>query len=152
MKQIKDVLKNKGQEIWSIAPDAPVYEAIKLMADKEIGALLVMQDGQVLGLISERDYIRKVALQDHSSKTTRVREIMTSPVVYVNAQEPVDKCMALMTLRRIRHLPVFEDEQLIGMISMRDLVRAVIVEQTSLIQQLERYILKQTGKARQSDS
>lgn len=144
MKLVKEVLEAKDSQIWSIQPEATVYAAIERMADKEVGALLVLEADKLVGVVTERDYIRKVALQGKSSQTTQVREIMTSPVIYVNPADTLEKCMALMTLRRVRHLPVLDGEQLVGIISMRDLVKAIIAKQVSLIQQLERYIIKQT--------
>jgi len=140
MKRVKDILEVKGREIWSIEPGASVYDAMKLMAEKEIGSLLVMEDGKLVGLISERDYARKVILKGRSSRTTQVREIMTAHVLYAQLEQNIEECMALMTEKRVRHLPVVNEGQLIGVISIGDLVKSIITEQRFVIEQLERYI------------
>jgi CBS domain-containing protein len=134
------VLKQKGQAIWSLAPDARVYDAIELMANKHVGALLVISDGQLVGIISERDYARKVILQERSSKQTQVKEIMTSPVIVVRPDHTLEDCMRFMTANRIRHLPVVENKQVLGVVSIRDLVKWVVSAQAETIDQLQDYI------------
>lgn len=140
MNNVTDLLMNKGDEVWSIAPDSSVYDAIKLMAEKGIGALMVMEGPKVIGIISERDYARKVILMGHSSRETKIREIMSSPVVFARPDQSVEECMSLMTDKRIRHLPIMEGEQLVGVISIGDLVKSIIAEQQFTIEQLGRYI------------
>lgn len=140
MKKVKDILKVKGRDVWSIEPGASVYDAMKLMADKEVGALMVMEGPKLVGVISERDYARKVILQGRSSRTTQVREIMTHRIVYAQPEQNIDECMALMTEKRFRHLPVIDEGQLVGVISIGDLVKSIIAEQKFIIEQLERYI------------
>jgi CBS domain-containing protein len=140
MKKVRDILEIKGREVWSIGPSESVFDALKLMAEKGIGALVVLEAGKVVGIISERDYARKVILQGRSSPTTLVSEIMTARVAYAQLQQDIDECMAIMTERRIRHLPVMEDGLLIGVISIGDLVKSIIAEQRFIIEQLERYI------------
>ncbi|QHQ28918.1 putative signal-transduction protein with cbs domain [Xanthomonas albilineans] len=134
------MLSEKGGEIHAIAPDAAVIEALRLMADKGIGAVLVMQDGHLAGILSERDYARKVVLQERSSATTPVRDIMSDKVHTVDPAQSVQQCMELMTGRRIRHLPVVEAGTVVGLISIGDLVKAVIEEQRQELDQLQRYI------------
>ena len=140
MKKVKDILATKGCDVWSIEPGAWVYDAMKLMADKGIGALLVMEGQKLVGIISERDYARKIILQGRASRSTEVREIMTSRVFYTEPERNIEECMALMTEKRIRHLPVIEAGQVSGVISIGDLVKAIIAEQKFIIEQLERYI------------
>jgi len=140
MKKVRDILEIMGREVWSIGPSESVFDALKLMAEKGIGALVVLEAGKVVGIISERDYARKVILQGRSSPTTLVSEIMTARVAYAQLQQNIDECMAIMTERRIRHLPVMEDGLLIGVISIGDLVKSIIAEQRFIIEQLERYI------------
>jgi len=141
MLRIKFLLALKGSTVWSIGPQAPVLEAIRLMADKHIGALLVVQDGELVGIVSERDYARKVILKGHSSAELPVSEIMSSPVTTVSPDETVHRCMEIITEKRIRHLPVVERNMLVGMVSIGDLVKAVIEEQQQTIDHLERYII-----------
>jgi CBS domain-containing protein len=140
MKTIERLLEVKGYDIWSITPDESVYDAVKLMADKKVGALLVLESEKLIGIISERDCTRKVILQERAPKDTLVREIMTSNVIFVRPDQTVEECMALVTARRIRHLPVLAGDRLIGIISIGDLVKDIISEQEFIIQQLENYI------------
>jgi CBS domain-containing protein len=134
------LLEKKGHDVWSIGPDATVYDAIKLMADKGVGALLVLEGDALSGIVSERDYARKVILQERSSKETPVREIMTSDVVSVLPRQSLEDCMALMTARHIRHLPVLDDGKVVGIVSIGDLVKSIIADKEVLIEQLEGYI------------
>jgi CBS domain-containing protein len=137
---LNQLLKSKGYEIWSTTPDATIYEALKILAEKDIGALLVIEDGNLVGIFSERDYAREVAKLGKLSLDTRVKEIMTSKVVSVRKEQSVEDCMTLMTEKRIRHLPVFDGTLLVGVISIGDVVKAVISDQRFLIDQLENYI------------
>lgn len=137
---VKQLLDQKGRAVTSIAPEASVYAAVALMAEKGIGAVLVLEQGCIAGVLSERDYARKVILQDRSSKTTTVREIMTTRVVTGRETQTVSECMALMTDKRIRHLPIMDGDTLCGMISIGDLVKAIIADQQFVISQLENYI------------
>ena len=141
MKTARQVLASKPtQAIYSIQPSATVYAALQMMAEKSIGALLVMEHGKIVGILSERDYARKVILMQRTSRETLVRDIMTAAVVYVRADQTTDECMALMTQHRLRHLPVMEGDELIGMLSIGDLVKDIISEQRFIIEQLEQYI------------
>jgi CBS domain-containing protein len=140
MKTVQDILHTKGFDVWSIDPDATVFEALTQMAHKDVGALTVMEDEQLVGIISERDYARKVILQGKTSRGTLVREIMSHPVICVRPQQTVEECMALLTGRRIRHLPVIEKSRVIAIISIGDLVKSIISEQQFIIEQLENYI------------
>jgi CBS domain-containing protein len=140
MKSLKQLLSAKGSQVHFIQPDAKVIEALQLMAQKDIGALLVMESGRVVGIMSERDYARKVILHGKSSQDIAVRDIMTSGVVTVDPSKTIEDCMSLMTQRRIRHLPVCEGDKLVGLVSIGDLVKEVIAEQEQTIRQLESYI------------
>jgi CBS domain-containing protein len=140
MKTVQQLLQSKGRDVYSISPDARVFEALKLMAEKQVGALVVLEQGKVAGVISERDYARKVILQGKSSHDIPVREIMTAKVITVTPARTVEECMALMTANRVRHLPVLEGDRLAGILSIGDLVKEVIAEQQQTIQQLESYI------------
>jgi len=140
MKRVRDVLQVKGSKVFTIDPDASVYDAIKIMADQRIGALVVLQGEHLVGLISETDYARKIVLQGRTSANTRVREIMTDRVLYVSPDQDISECMALMTEKRFRHLPVMDNDKLSGLISIGDLVKSIIDEQLFTIEQLERYI------------
>ena len=141
MKRLKEILADKGANIWSIGPDESVYVAIELLAEKEIGAIAVTEGVQLIGIVSERDYARQIILKGRSSENTRVRDIMSTEVITAQPDQEVRECMELMTEKRIRHLPIIDDEKkLIGMISIGDLVRAIIAEQESTIGDLEKYI------------
>ena len=140
MKILKQLNAAKGWQVWTIKPDATVFEALKLMAQKDIGALLVTDGARLAGIMSERDYARKVILKGKSSQETHVREIMTERVIYVRPQQTVPECMALMTNKRVRHLPVLDGDRLVGVLSLGDLVKETISEQQFIIQQLENYI------------
>ncbi|HIG41036.1 MAG: CBS domain-containing protein [bacterium] len=141
MLRIKNLLQGKGRNVWSVGPAHSVYQAIEMMALKGVGALTVLNDnGELIGIISERDYARKVILQGKSSKDTQVSEIMTREVITITEDVKVNECMTLMTNKRIRHLPVKEGAQVIGMISVGDLVKSIISEQDFKIEQLERYV------------
>ena len=140
MKTVRDILKVKGTDVWCVEPDATVFDALQRMAEKEVGALVVMQGAQVVGLISERDYARKVILHGRASPTTLVKEIMTSHVVHTHLDQSIEECMALVTEKRIRHLPVMAEGKLVGVISIGDLVKSIISDQQFIIEQLVRYI------------
>jgi len=138
---VTQILKAKGNETWTIEPQVTVYDALKLMAEKKIGALVVVEAGKVVGIFSERDYARKVILKDRSSKDTPVRMIMTERVVAVTPTTTVEVCMELMTGEHIRHLPVLDGDHLVGVISIGDVVKAIMAEQEYLIKHLENYIV-----------
>jgi len=146
MKSVAQILASKREQaVQTIAPSASVYDAVKLMAEKGIGALLVMEGEKVTGIITERDYARKIVLMGRSSKETPVRDIMTSAVMHVRPDQTNEECMALMTDKRVRHLPVMEDGKLVGLISIGDLVKDIISEQKFIIDQLEHYIKGDRG-------
>jgi len=138
---VSHLLNRKGKDVWSVDADQPVLEAIRVMADRHVGALPVLSGGQLVGLVSERDYARKVALLGRASAATSVQQIMSSPVVTVQPSDSVQRCMEIMTEKRIRHLPVVEDGAMVGLVSIGDLVRAVIEEQQQTIEQLEKFIV-----------
>lgn len=140
MKTVKQLLQAKGSAVHGISPQASVLDAIKLMAEKGIGALVVLDEGRLTGMVSERDYARKVILLGRASQSTAVREIMTDKVVTVRSEQTVEDCMALMTDKRIRHLPVVDNGKLVGVVSIGDLVKEVIADREETIKQLESYI------------
>lgn len=141
MKSVANILKSKADHgVYSITPTATVYDALKLMADKNIGSLLVMEGSEIVGIVTERDYARKIALLGRASPQTPVREIMSATVMFVGPKHTTEQCMALMTQNRMRHLPVMDDGKLLGIVSIGDLVKDIISEQQFIIEQLERYI------------
>lgn len=140
MHTVRQILNHKGTELWFVEPDDIVLDAVRRMAERSVGALMVMKDGALVGMFSERDYARKIILAGRSSKETRVSEIMSAPAITIKPTALADEGLALMTRKRIRHLPVEEDGQIIGLISIGDLVNAVIGDQQALIEQLERYV------------
>ncbi len=140
MTTVRDILRAKGNQIWRVSPDTTVFYALELMAEKNVGALVVLDGESLAGIFSERDYARKVILKGKASKETSVEEIMSAEVTTVDPGQSVDECMALMTDKRIRHLPVVEGEKLVGLISIGDVVKAVISEREFIIKQLESYI------------
>lgn len=147
MKRVREILNDKGAQVWSIAPDRTVFDALKLMGEKEVGALTVVVDDQLVGVISERDYARKVILKGRTSRETQVREIMSTRVISTALDRTVQECLGVMTDKHIRHLPVLEEEELVGIISIGDLVKAVIAEQQFMIEQLESYITQSPAYA-----
>ena len=140
MTTLEILLQGKGHDVWSVHPDDTVLDAIKMLAEKDIGALIVTKDGKPVGIFTERDYARKVYLEGKSSLDTAVRDIMVAPVICVSPDQLVDECMALMTAKRFRHLPVMDGDKLVGMVSIGDLVKSVIAEQQFTIEQMEHYI------------
>ena len=142
---ISDILNQKGGNVWTIDPDATVFEGIKLMAEKNIGALLVTDKGRLVGILSERDYTRKIALRGKSSKQTAVKEILSGQVIHVSPGHTVEECMRLMTDHRVRHLPVLDKDRILGVVSIGDLVNWIISAQTTTIHQLQTYITGYPG-------
>jgi len=140
MHTIGQLMESKGKDIWSIAPHATVFEALQIMAEKNVGVLLVIDDGEVVGIFSERDYARKVILKGKSSKDISVGDLMTKEVFYIRSQNTLQECMALMTAKHIRHIPVFENNQLIGVVTLGDVVKQIISDQEFTILELEKYI------------
>lgn len=140
MNKVNDILRIKGNKVWSIAPDATVYDAIHLMTANKVGALMVMEDANLVGVISETDYMRNVILKGRASKDTPIKEIMSTRVLYVHPEQDIEECMVLMTEKRTRHLPVMDKGKLIGVISIGDVVKSIIDEQRFTIEQLENYI------------
>jgi len=137
---LRDIIRKKGGEVYSIGPDASVFEALKMMADYNTGALLVMSGGKVDGILSERDCVRRVELHGRTSKDTKVDDIMTSKVLYAQVNQTIEECVAIMIDKNIRHLPVFDGDELIGLISVRDALNEMVDQQKFMISQLEHYI------------
>jgi len=142
---VSEILHHKGANVWSISPEATVYAAVQMMAEKNVGALLVMEHDKLVGIISERDYTRKVVLKGRSSKDTAVKEILSDHVVRISPAETVEECMRLMTSHRIRHLPVLDGDKVLGVVSIGDLVNWIITAQTATIEQLQTYIAGYPG-------
>ncbi len=140
MKTVKDILNDKGYKIFSVSPGDSVFDSLKLMAEKEVGALLVMDGDKLVGIVTERDYARKIILEGKSSKSATIEEVMTRQVLCASPERTVDECMALMTDKRARHLPVVDHKKVVGIVSIGDLVKAVISEQQVLIDRLQHYI------------
>jgi CBS domain-containing protein len=140
MATVRDMIRKKGYEVYTITPDATVFEALNLMAEHNIGALLVMTGDEIKGIVSERDCIRKVDVKGRNTQGTKISEIMTSDVITVDADQPLEECMSLMIDKNIRHLPVCEGKKLLGLLSVRDVLREVIEVQQMMLSQLERYI------------
>jgi CBS domain-containing protein len=140
MKTVSDILQTKGREVWTITPETIVFDALRIMADKNVGALVVLDGAEVAGILSERDYARKVILHGKSSRELEAGEIMSATVYFVSPEQNIEDCMALFTNKRVRHLPVLQNNDLIGIISIGDVVKAVIAEQEYTIKHLENYI------------
>ena len=140
METVRQLLDKKGNEVWSVHPDDSVFDAVKKMADKNIGALVVLVDDQIVGIITERHYARRVILEGKSSPKTSVRDIMATPVVYARTDQTISECMAVMTEKRVRHLPVVDQKRLVGLVSIGDLVKSIIADQEFTIEQLLHYI------------
>jgi CBS domain-containing protein len=145
MQTIRQILKNKGRKTWTISPETRVFDALQLMAEKDVGALLVVEGKTLVGVFSERDYARKVILLGKSSKKLRVSEIMSSPPIFIEPEHTVDNALALMSAKHVRHLPVMEKNRLVGIVTIGDLVRSLIDEQKVVIDHLEKYILSNTS-------
>lgn len=145
MASIKSVLKKKGSQVWAVQPETPIIDALKLMADHDIGAVLVMQGEQAVGILSERDYARKVVLKGKTSRATPVREIMSAPVISVRPQQSIEECMSLMARKHIRHLPVIENQKVTGMISIGDVMSAIIAEREHELERMEQAARGDTG-------
>lgn len=141
MNTVRDLIRKKGSQIFSVKPDATVFDALAMMAEKNTGAMLVMDGNKVVGILSERDCVRKVDLEGKASKTTKVSEIMTSKVLYVEISQSLDECMAIMIDKNIRHLPVYDEGKLVGLLSVRDVLKEVVDYQKFMISQLEHYIV-----------
>ena len=141
MRTVNDILQEKGAEVYSISPDAKVYDALQMMADKNVGALMVIENDTTMGLVSERDYARKIVLKGKLSRDVPVRDIMTTEMVCVHPNEDVERCMELMTNKRVRHLPVFDGDRLMGLVSIGDIVNTIIRHKEEIIEQLENYIM-----------
>ncbi len=140
MRMVSDILRRKGRTVWSVHPESTVYEALQQMAEKDVGALLVIEDGRLVGIFSERDYARKVFLMGRSSPSTSVREVMSVNVITIRPDQNLEDCMELMTEHRIRHLPVVDGSELVGMVSIGDVVKEIIADKSLEIEQLENYI------------
>jgi CBS domain-containing protein len=140
MRLVREILQSKGHNVWCIRPEAFVFDAVKMMSEKSVGALLVMEGEKMVGIITERDYARKVILAGKSSKQAQVKDIMTQRVLWVAPERTIEECMALMTDKKVRHLPVVENTKVVGIVSIGDLVKAIIAEQQVIIDQLQNYI------------
>jgi CBS domain-containing protein len=140
MRLVREILQSKGHDVWFVRPEAFVFDAVKMMSERSVGALLVMDGEKMVGIITERDYARKVVLAGKSSKQTQVKDIMTQRVLWVAPERTIEECMALMTDKKVRHLPVVENTQVVGIVSIGDLVKAIIAEQQVIIDQLQNYI------------
>jgi CBS domain-containing protein len=140
MRTVSDIVKKKGNHVWSVTPSTTVFDTLKLMAEREIGAVVVLDQGKLVGIFSERDYARQVILKGRTSKDTPVREVMSPRVMFVRPENTVEDCMALMTDKRVRHLPVLQDGALLGMVSIGDVVKDMIAEKEFIIEQLANYI------------
>jgi CBS domain-containing protein len=137
---LSQVLDTKGHNVWSVSPQSSAYEALELMADKDVGALVVIDQGKVVGMFSERDYARKLVLKGKSSREAKVADVMTEPVCYVLPWTSINECMTLMTNKHVRHLPVLENDKLVGIVTIGDVVKAIISEQESIIHELKSYV------------